>query len=91
MLLRLTGLVCAIAGVTFALVWNPTLCVTPASGCASPTPGSPPCIPPVAYCSNEYVPLRVAIAVVGIAICLAFFVLASRRAHDLPTGSAVYP
>jgi hypothetical protein len=80
MVLRLTGLVCAIAGVTVAFVWNPMMCVTTAVGCASPSPGSAPCPPPVIYCSSEYVPLRVAIAVVSVAVCVALFVLASRRA-----------
>jgi len=91
MLLRLTGLVLVIAGVTFAFVWNPMVCITPGSGCASQSPGSPPCIPPAAYCSNEYVPLRVAVALASVVLCIALFVLASRRAHDLPRESAVYP
>jgi hypothetical protein len=35
---------------------------------------------PVIYCSNEYVPLRVVVAVVGVVVCVALFALASRRA-----------
>jgi hypothetical protein len=89
MLLRLTGLVVAIVGVTVAFVWDPTTCFTTAIGCASPSPGSVPCPPAVIYCSNEYVPLRVVVAVVSVVFCVALFASASRRAPS--SGDARAP
>ena len=80
MLLRSTGLVCAIAGVTFAIVWDPTMCVVPAYGCASPLPGqTSSCVPPIPYCTSQQVPLRIGVAFLGVAIGIALFVLAWRR------------
>jgi hypothetical protein len=48
-------------GVGIALLWDPTICVSPAVGCL---PRNPNCAP--VYCSHEYVPVRLAVGVVAV-------------------------
>ena len=77
MVLRLVGIVVALAGILVAVFWDPQVCVVPASGCASPFPGSPPCVPPSPYCSHEHVAFRIVLAVVATFIGIALFVVAT--------------
>ena len=83
MLLRLAGCLVAVVGIWAVLAWNPALCVVPAIGCASPLPGqTSSCVPPIPTCTNEYVPLRFAVALLSVAIGVALFVLAWRRDRE---------
>ena len=80
MLLRLPGCIIAVIGVWAVLAWNPTTCVAPAIGCASPLPGqTSSCVPPIPTCTNEYVPLRIVLALLSVGTGIALFVLAWRR------------
>ena len=89
MLLRLAGCFIAVVGVWTALAWNPALCAVPAIGCASPLPGqTSSCVPPIPTCTNEYVPLRIGLALLSVAIGIALFVLAWRRDRErAPRGT----
>ena len=79
MLLRLAGFV-AVIGMWVALAWNPVICVTPAIGCASPLPGQASlCVPPIRTCMNEYLPLRIVVALLSVGTGISLFVLAWRR------------
>ena len=83
MLLRLAGCLIAVIGIWAVLTWNPVVCVVPAIGCASPLPGpTSSCVPPVPTCTNEYVPLRIGVALLSIGIGFALFVLAWRRDRE---------
>jgi hypothetical protein len=83
MVLRLAGCFIAVVGVWAVLAWNPTLCVVPAIGCASPLPGqTSSCVPPTPTCTNEYVPVRLGLALLSVAIGIAMFVLAWRRNRE---------
>jgi hypothetical protein len=80
MLLRLAGCIIGVIGVWAVLAWNPTTCVVPAIGCASPLPGqTSSCVPPIPTCTNEYVPLRIAVGLLSVAIAIALFVRAWLR------------
>jgi len=80
MLLRLAGCIIGVIGVWAVLAWNPTMCVAPAIGCASPLPGkTSSCVPPIPTCTNEYVPLRIVVALLSVATAIALFVLAWLR------------
>ena len=83
MLLRLAGCFIAVVGVWAALAWNPVTCVVPAIGCATPLPGqTSSCVPPIPTCTNEYVPLRLGLALLTVAIGTALFVIAWRRDRE---------
>ena len=80
MLLRLAGGFVAVIGTWVALAWNPVMCVTPAIGCASPLPGQASlCVPPIPTCMNEYLPLRIVVALLSVGTGISLFVLAWRR------------
>jgi hypothetical protein len=64
------AIVVAVGSLLFAMLWDPTECMSPAMACPSPPPGVPPCIIPV-YCTHLYVSLRVGVAVTGTVIALA--------------------
>jgi len=90
MLLRLAGGFVAVIGMWVALAWNPVMCVAPAIGCASPLLGqTSPCVPPIPTCMNEYVPLRVVVALLSVATAIALFVLAWLR--DLAQQGTLRP
>jgi hypothetical protein len=90
MLLRLAGCFIAVVGVWAVLAWNPALCVVPAIGCASPAPGqTSSCVPPIPTCTNEYVPLRIGLAVLSVAIGVALFLFAWRRDRERGPSSRI--
>lgn len=80
MLLRAAGCLVPVVGIWAVLVWNPVMCVVPAIGCASPLPGqASSCVPPFPSCTNEYIPLRIVVALLSVGTGIALFVLAWRR------------
>jgi hypothetical protein len=89
MLLRLAGCFIAVVGVWAVLAWNPALCVVPAIGCASPAPGqTSSCVPPIPTCTNQYVPLRIGLALLSVTIGVAMFLFAWRRGRErAPRGT----
>jgi hypothetical protein len=62
------GIVMAVGMLLFALLWNPTECMSPAVAC--PYPGGPACVVPV-YCSHRYAPFRVWVAIAGLVVGIA--------------------
>ena len=83
MVLRLAGAMCAVAGVAFALLWDPTTCMTPAIGCAV----GAPCPPPPVSCTHQYVLLRIVTASVAVAVGVGLVVLATYRGRQAPPPS----
>src|SRR3954464_1852805 len=69
-----------VTSLLFALLWDPTTCMSPAIGCPAQRPD---CVIPV-YCTHQYVLLRVVIAVVGVLIGLMSLWSARNegRVHD---------
>ncbi len=62
--IRLTVAVAVVVvGIGFALLWDPTVCMSTAIGCP---PSNPNCN--LVYCSHEYVPLRVAVSLFAVVI-----------------------
>ena len=68
------ALACISVGIAVALLWDPTECMSTAMGCP---PSNPNCN--VVYCSHEYVPLRLAIAIAGVLLAVLVLTVRGRR------------
>jgi hypothetical protein len=70
------AIVVAVGSLLFAFLWDPTECSGPAIGCP---PQHPDCAP--ISCAHLYVPLRVGVALTGIAVTLALLWSARTERH----------
>jgi hypothetical protein len=66
---------CTSAAIAVAFLWDPTVCMGPAYyKCAGQA-----CPHPELYCNDQYVPLRVTIAIAGVLIAVLVLTVRGRR------------